>query len=130
MEQDGRDPYLGIWNEMRGDNDSRRCAPYAIGYVAEGMPKPRIRCGELTLSGDDLRFARHLLAAAGEPVRQNGFVVEIPEPPPGVAVIQYPVTPDAILETPGALLQAGDEVLMIPSEDGEIYYVIDKVVSL
>jgi len=120
---EGRDPYLGLLSELRQDASARARPGVCIGTVLSPFPGLTIRAGGLELSGDDLRVCRHLLLPEREFCIQTGLVTVVDKVP-------YPVSSEFNLSIPEAALAKGDEVLLIPSDDQQVYYVVDKVVTV
>ena len=107
--QSARDPFLGLNQHIRQLSDDTRLPCHAVGRVLSTAPL-RVRADGLDMDGEDLRIAWHLtdewrhqlLTAMG-------------------------ADPLASLPPP---LKAGDTVLLMPSLDRQIYYIIDKFVEV
>lgn len=106
--QSARDPYLAL-NEHFRQQAGRVILPgHALGQVLSTAPL-RVRADGLDLDGEDLRIAWHL---TGEWMNRLMATVEFP------TAAQPPA------------LRAGDTVLLLPSEDRQIYYILDKFVEV
>lgn len=107
--QSARDPYLAL-NEHFRQQVSRVILPgHTLGRVLSVAPL-RVRADGLDLDGEDLRIAWHLTDEWWEQFTS----VMGGAPPPS-------------LPSP---LKVGDEVLLLPSEDRQIYYILDKFVEV
>ena len=107
--QSARDPFLGINEHIRAQARGLQAPCHAVGKVVSAAPL-RIRAEGLDLSGEDLRMAWHLTDEWHEQLCDvlGGY--------------PKPVLPSA--------LKAGDTVLLMPSEDRQIYYILDKFVEV
>ena len=107
--QSARDPYLAL-NEHFRQQAGRVILPgHAPGRVLSTAPL-RVRADGLDLDGEDLRVAFHLT----DQWREQLCSAMGGDPPSSLP----------------PLLKAGDEVLLIPSLDKQIYYIIDKFVEV
>lgn len=107
--QSARDPYLAL-NEHFRQQAGRVILPgHALGRVLSAAPL-RVRADGLDLDGEDLRIAWHLT----DEWREQLTSAMGGDPPPS-------------LPSP---LKAGDTVLLLPSEDRQIYYILDKFVEV
>lgn len=92
------------------ERDPQRSPSITSGVVISPPPNPRIRLNEaVILERENLVFAAHMVAGYE---RRAQFT-------------------DAEISTTGSMqwtdtVKAGDEVILIPVEDGQLYYVIDK----
>lgn len=132
---DARNPYSGLNGMMRRMARAEAPTYLTIGKVLRVDPL-LIRAAGLDLDADDLRIAQHLtqqetrtrtmlpeatfygVDSMGGPcyvIRPKEYVYGRPK---------WPELP------PGALLSEGDEVLLMPSEDGQIYYVLERMVPV
>ena len=153
MSDTARDPYAGllrvIRDEARGQNPKGLC----IGTVISPEPDLKIRADGHDLDREDLRLPWRL-TQRGQTVLLSGLewplTADLPETifygtciihsAAGDLIGEAQVTrPAEVVEGETAAeaaatfpppLAAGDEVLLEPSEDGQIYYVIDRMVSL
>lgn len=147
MKENARDPYVGL-NEYFGRKASEAVPSwYAVGKVLSTSPL-KIRAEGLDLDLEDLFLAEHLTAGWQE--RLTGLswpltavlpqkifegsckcglssgtcqVIRPEETVEGKTVKEAPITH-------GALLHAGDQVLLLRSADGQAYYVIERLVKI
>lgn len=136
-EQSARDPFVGLTRFFDGRAREQIPAYYTIGRVIAVSPLT-VRAAGMDLDREDLRIALHLLPGEPKQLLEKAWGVEsvLPEK------IFYGFcqcalgTGDAWVTRPqetvrGAVtLTAGDEVLLIPSEDGQLYYLVDKMVGV
>lgn len=107
--QSARDPYLAL-NEHFRQQAGRVILPgHALGRVLSAVPL-RIRADGLDLDEEDLRIAWHLT---------DGWMEQLLT---SAAAFPPEILPPA--------LKAGDTVLLLPSEDRQIYYILDKFVEV
>lgn len=107
--QSARDPFLGINEHIRQLSDGTRLPYHVEGRVLSTAPL-RVRADGLDLDGEDLRLAWHLTDEWSEQLCSA-----------------MGADPLASLPSP---LKAGDTVLLMPSLDRQIYYIIDKIVEV
>ena len=132
---DARNPYSGLNDTIRKLAQGEMPTYLTIGKVMRVDPL-LIRAAGLDLDADDLRIAQHLTQqetrtrtmlpeATFHGVDSMGgpcYVIR-----PKEYVYGRPKWPE---QPPGALLCEGDEVLLMPSEDGQIYYVLERMVPV
>lgn len=132
---DARNPYSGLNGMMRRMARAEAPTYLTIGKVMRVDPL-LIRAAGLDLDADDLRIAQHLTQQEtrtrsllpeklffGQDSLGGPCWVKRPEE----FVYGRPKWPEL---PPGALLSEGDEVLLMPSEDGQIYYVLERMVPV
>ena len=130
-EQSARDPYVGLNEHFRDQARGLIPSYYRIGKILSVNPL-RVRAAGMDLDKDDLRIAQHLMK------KQNDWGVKSVLPTKtfygrcscGLYSGDAQVTrPEEIVQ--GVVpLAAGDDVLLIPSDDGQIYYLVDKMVGV
>lgn len=144
---DARDPYLGLNNHIRRQAQSQIPTGYAIGKVISVKPLV-VRAAGMNLDKDDLKIAQHLKNGWTEPLAGLSWplTVEIPQAVlmgscacsagsgtcqiiRGAEIITGKTADTAAATHPQALM-AGDEVILIPSTDGQTYYMVDKLVGV
>lgn len=137
-EQSARDPYVGLNEHFRDQARGLIPSYYRIGKILSVNPL-RVRAAGMDLDKDDLRIAQHLIPGGTEALKkQNGWGVKSVLPrtsffgtckcglSSGDAVV---VRPEEIVQ--GAVpLSVGDDVLLIPSDDGQIYFLVEKMVEV
>lgn len=97
-------------NEHFQDQASRVLLPHhTVGRVLSAAPM-RVRADGLDLDAEDLRVAWHLTDGWMRQLLSSAAALPTEVPPPA--------------------LKAGDEVLLLPSEDRQIYYILDKFVEV
>lgn len=147
MNDNARDPYVGL-NQYFGRKASEAVPTwYAVGKVISTSPL-KIRADGLDLDIEDLYIAQHLTAGWIEQLTGLSWPVTSTLPQKtfygyckcglssGDAWVTRPEeevkgeTAKAAPVTHGALLKAGDEVLLIRSADGQTYYLIEKLVKV
>lgn len=150
-ERDARDPYLGLNNHIRQQARSQIPTYYTVGKVVSLRPL-LVRAAGMNLDRDDLKIAQHLLAGwtehltnlewgvtstlpkkrfygeceiniAGSVYRSTAWVDRPTEEVDGNTV------KDATA-THVQPLAVGDQVLLIPSDDGQTYYMVEKIVGV
>ena len=147
MKENARAPYVGL-NEYFGRKASEAVLPwYAVGKVLSTSPL-KIRADGLDLDLEDLYLAQHLTAGwieqltglawpltASLPRKQfdgkcncsygsgSCYVIRPEETVEGKTTEAAPITH-------GALLKAGDMVLLLRSADGQTYYVVERIVKI
>lgn len=147
MKENARDPYVGL-NEYFGRKASEAVPSwYAVGKVIGTSPL-KIRADGLDLDIEDLYIAQHLTAGWQE--RLTGLSWPLTAVLPrktftgqcecglssgtcwvvrGEETVEGETTEEAPV-THGALLRAGDQVLLLRSADGQNYYVIERLVKV
>ena len=106
--QSARDPYLALNEHFRKLSEQMLVPGHALGQVLGTAPL-RVRADGLDLDAEDLRVAWHLT---------DDWMDRL------MATVEFPTA------VPPPALQAGDMVLLIPSEDRQIYYILDKFVEV
>ncbi len=107
--QSARDPYLALNAHFRNQAGRVILPGHALGKVLSVAPL-RVRAEGLDLDAEDLRVAWHLT----DDWMQQLLTSTAAFPP----------------ELPPPALKAGDTVLLLPSEDRQIYYILDKFVEV
>ncbi len=129
-----RDPYLGL-NRHISERARSECSPaYVIGRVLSLQP-PRIRADGLDLEKEDLRVAESMYPNFLELNAREGNGVKTRLPEKAVQVTQSAVGPFIFLRPEEyvfgwTVLNVGDEVLLMRSDDGQTYYLIERMVQL
>ena len=147
MNENARDPYVGL-NQYFGRKAAKAVPSwYAVGKVISTSPL-KIRADGMDLETEDLYIAEHL--SAGWQERLSGLswpltaelaqktllgecTCSLSSGKCQVIRPQETVTGKTAAEataTHGALLHAGDQVLLIRSGDGQTYYVIERLVKV
>lgn len=147
MNENARDPYVGL-NQYFGRKAAEAVPSwYAVGKVISTSPL-KIRADGMDLETEDLYIAEHL--SAGWQERLSGLswpltaelaqktllgecTCSLSSGKCQVIRPQETVTGKTTAEataTHGALLRAGDQVLLIRSGDGQTYYVIERLVKV
>ena len=145
--QDARDPFLGINEHIRNQARSQVPTYYTIGKVLSVSPMV-VRAAGMNLDKEDLRIAQHLKSGWVEHLAELEWALtaELPQKiftgscecglASGTAMVTRPnetvegkTTKEATVKH-DLPLAAGDEVLLIPSADGQIYYLVDKIVGV
>lgn len=147
MNENARDPYVGL-NQYFGRKAAEAVPSwYAVGKVIATSPL-KIRADGMDLETEDLYIAEHLSAGWQErlcglswpltaELAQKTLLGEctcsLSSGKCQVIRPQETVTGKTAAEataTHGALLRAGDQVLLIRSGDGQTYYVIERLVKV
>lgn len=136
-EQNTRDPFVGLTRFFDGRAREQIPAYYTIGRVTAVSPLA-VRAAGMDLDRDDLRIARHLLPGEPEQLLEKEWGVEgiLPEKifsghcECGLASGDAWVTRPQETVRSAVPLAVGDEVLLIPSGDGQLYYIVDKMVEV
>ena len=133
----GRDPYYGFWEMSRSESMGLMPLYYCIGTVLEvGSGRLRVRADGHELDEEDLSI-NDALRWNFEEQAELEVAGGLLEGMTGVCALGS-VAPN-FTATGGYLrgtykvesrLRAGDEVLLIPSADRQIYYLVMKVVSV
>lgn len=145
-----QDPYAGMLLEMQNQAVNVQPPGWCLGRVkAIGPGRLLIQANGMTLDEEDLRVNPKLLYDAQEHVRIT-FTEDGGEVTLGVyATVESETicnpgqrTPLGLYGLPGYLsgtvkvtittqhLQVGDQVVLLPDQEGQIYYVLCKVVGL
>ena len=147
MKENARDPYVGL-NEYFGRKASEAVPPwYAVGKVISTSPL-KIRADGMDLDLEDLYLAEHLTAGWQEQLTglswpltarlpqkmfQGTCKCELSSGTCQVVRTEETVEGKTAKEAPathGALLHAGDQVLLLRSADGQTYYVVERMVKV
>ncbi len=147
MSDNARDPYVGL-NQYFGRKAAGAVPSwYAVGKVISTSPL-KIRADGMDLDIEDLYIDKHLTSSRN--TSQTGLTRPLPADLPrkqfdGKCNCSYGsgscyvIRPEETVEgkttkaapiTHGALLKAGDTVLLIRSEDGQTYYLIERLVKV
>ena len=145
--QDARDPYLGLNNHIRRQAQGQIPTYYTIGKVISLRPLV-VRAAGMNLDKDDLKIAQHLTPSWKEALSELSWplTADLPQAQfngecacglgKGTCYVTRPAetvngktVEQATATHPNALL-VGDEVILIPSEDGQVYYMVDKLVGV
>ena len=149
-ERDARDPYLGLNNHIRQQAQSQIPTYYVIGKIMSLKPFC-VRAAGMNLDREDLAIAQHLLPGWTEHLTnlEWGTTATLPEKKfkgfcwvtigdstiQGTAEVTRPEevvngkTNKEATATHDRPLAVGDMVLLIPSEDGQTYYMVEKLVG-
>ena len=144
-----RDPYLGLREVIRDQARQQMPRTLLVGKVLSVSPLA-VRAAGLNLKGDDLRVAQHLTplwpmqlaAGLSWPVQGTlpqkmlagtcnitvsgaAYTGTVSVTRPQEDISASTAAPPTASYAP---LSAGDEVLLLPSEDGQIYYLIERMV--
>ena len=106
--QSARDPYLALNEHFKRQAEQVHLPGHALGQVLSTAPL-RVRADGLDLDAEDLRVAWHLTDDWMDRLL-DAVEFQTAAPPPA--------------------LKAGDMVLLLPSEDRQIYYILDKFVEV
>ena len=150
-ERDARDPYLGLNNHIRQQAQSQIPTYYVIGKIMSLKPFC-VRAAGMNLDREDLSIAQHLLPGWTEHLTNLEWPTKtrLPEKkfqgkcwvPFGTGVIEGTAevtrpeeeaagkTAKEATATHDRPLAVGDMVLLIPSEDGQTYYIVEKLVGV
>ena len=149
--QDARDPYLGLNNHIRRQAQGQIPTYYTIGKIISLRPLV-VRAAGMNLDKDDLKIAQHLTPSWKEALSELAWPLTADLPRKqfdgqcqitigtstytGTAWVIRPeetvegkTTENATATHPNTLL-VGDEVILIPSADGQVYYMVDKLVGV
>ena len=147
MKENARDPYVGL-NEYFGRKASEAVPSwYAVGKGISTSPL-KIRADGMDLDLEDLYLAEHLTAGWQEQLTglswpltarlpqkmfQGTCKCELSSGTCQVVRTEETVEGKTAKEAPathGALLHAGDQVLLLRSADGQTYYVVERMVKV
>ncbi len=150
-ERDARDPYLGLNNHIRQQAKEQIPAYYTIGKVISLSPL-LVRADGMNLDKSDILIAQHLLAGWTEHLSDLKWKVDTKLPKKrfhgecevvigtsvyrGTAWVDRPeetvegYTPDQETVTHDRPLAVGDRVLLVPSNDGQTYFMVEKLVEV
>lgn len=150
-ERDARDPYLGLNNHIRQQAQSQIPVYYTLGKVVSLKPM-LVRAAGMNLDKDDLMIAQHLLPGWTEHLTNLEWPTtsKLPEKkfqgkcwvPFGTTVLEGTAevtrpeeevggkTVKEATATHDRPLAVGDQVLLIPSNDGQTYYMVEKLVEV
>nr|DAL13018.1 MAG TPA_asm: Protein of unknown function (DUF2577) [Caudoviricetes sp.] len=130
---EARDPYLGLNNHIRQQAREQTPAYYAIGKVLSLRPL-KIRADGLDLDRDDLCVPESMYSnfIQDKPIEGRGVRARLP-------TAQFPcscglgagfaVRPEEYVYG-ATVIRAGDEVLLMRSDDGQTYYLVERMVRL
>lgn len=132
-EKSARDPYVGLNQHFsRRASDAQRPG-YTIGKLLSLRPL-KVRADGIDLDKDDLRVPESMYSnfVGDEPFANHGVWTFLPEKEftcycglsKGIAV-----RPEEYVYG-STVLSVGDEVLLLRSEDGQTYYLIERMVTL
>ena len=150
-DQNARDPYLGLNNHIRRQAQGQIPTYYTIGKVISLRPLI-VRAAGMNLNKDDLKIAQHLTPMWKEALSELAWPLTADLPRKqfdgqceivigttkyiGTAWVIRPAetvngktVEQATATHPNSLL-VGDEVILIPSSDGQTYYMVDKLVGV
>jgi len=145
MEENARDPFLGLNAHIRDQARGEIPVYYTVGKVLSTNPLA-VRADGMDLDLEDLYIAQHL--TAGWPEALTGLEWPLTADLPrrefhgsckcglssGTCSVTRPAevaegrTAETAPVTHGALLRAGDTVLLLRSPDGQIYYLLERLV--
>lgn len=136
-EQDARNPYVGLTRFFDQRAQGQIPVYYTIGKVTSVSPLT-IRAAGMDLDRDDLRIAQHLLPGSPEQLLEREWGVESVLPRVtfygsckcGLSSGDTQVTRPQETVRGAVPLAVDDEVLLIPSADGQLYYIVDKMVEV
>ena len=132
-EENARDPYVGLNRHISQRAQELIRAPYCIGTVLSLKPV-KIRADGLDLDADDLRVPEAMLPRflGEEPESGRGIRTMLPrkEFPCLCAMGGGVVVREKEFVYGETVLRAGDEVLLLRADDGQTYYVIERMVQL
>lgn len=144
-----RDPFVGLNAHMRAQ--ARKTAPpgCTVGTVIKAEPLV-VRADGYDLDGDDLLVAEHLTATWREPLTELNWPLTARLPRKRFfGICKVPTqggymececyvdrpeetvsgeTAEAAAVTHGPAFAVGDKVLLQPSPDGQIYYLLERLV--
>lgn len=147
-EQDARDPFLGLNEHIRGQARGEVPTYYTVGKILSTTPLT-VRADGMDLDLEDLYVAEHLTAGWLETLTGLSWplTAELPEktfyghhicaftgnpvsnPVTRPAETVEGETTESAPVTHGALLKAGDQVLLLRSPDGQTYYLLERLVK-
>lgn len=132
----GRDPYYGFWEMSRAESAGLMPLVYCIGTVLESAPgRLRVRADGHELDEDDLYVNEALRWSFQEKaelqITEGQLLGATDACLLGAAHSSFTAQGGYLKGTYKAegRLKAGDEVLLIPSADRQVYYLVMKVVS-
>lgn len=128
----GLDPYAGLLLEMRDQSKKVRAPGWCLGTVLAVEGGLRIRADGYELDREDLLVDPRLLAEDGQPkalaMTMSGGTVTAQV---GLTSYAADIQGGNLLGTftlPEDALQVGDQVVLLPDSEGQLYYVVCKVV--
>lgn len=132
-ERDARDPYLGLNNHIRQQAREQMPTYYAVGKILSLRPL-KIRAAGLDLDKDDLRVPESMYSnfVQEKPMEGRGVRTRLPVAhfPCSCALgAGFAVRSEEYVYG-ATVLNSGDEVLLMRSEDGQTYYLIERLVTL
>lgn len=117
------------------ERDSKESLSITTGRVVSAPPEPRIMLDEvILLDSSNLIFASHLISGYERRLKFKevdwGTTTTVNDGGQGASSHKHFVNltnEDVLIEWTDTLKQ-GDEVILIPVQDGQLYYVMDKAV--
>lgn len=130
-EKDGLTELAKLFKER----DSKQIFSVTTGKIISPPPEPRIMLDDvILLDGRNLIFASHLISGYERRMRFKevdwGTTTEVNDGGQGESSHKHFVNltnEDALIEWTDTI-KKDDEVILIPVQDGQLYYVIDKAV--
>lgn len=128
----GLDPYAGILLEMQDQSRKVQTPGWCLGTVLAVEGGLRIQADGQELDREDLLVDPRLLAEDGQPkalameLTTGAVTARV-----GVNTYGADILAGNLLGTftlPEDALQAGDQVVLLPDREGQLYYVVCKVV--
>lgn len=130
---EARDPYLGLNNHIRQQAQETATPYYAIGKILSLRPL-KIRADGLDLDKDDLCVPESMYSnfIQDKPVTERGIRTRLPAKQFTCVcgLGSGTVTRPEEYVYGATVVKAGDEVLLIRSEDGQTYYIVERMVRL
>ncbi|MCK9326680.1 MAG: DUF2577 domain-containing protein [Bacteroidales bacterium] len=133
-----QDPYSELLSKMRKQGESVNPPGIRLAEVVSPPPNIAIRIGEMPIDKDNILIADYLLPGYTRETEQKsaGTIIThipVPEEEPPTDYSEY--TAMESLTHEGTVkftdtLKAGDIVAAMPTEDGQTYIILTKVVSL
>lgn len=133
QDQSARDPFVGINRHISKRAEGEQHPAYTIGKILSLNPV-KIRADGIDLEKEDLRVAESMYFnfVSGKPVDGRGIRTRLPEAKftcycgVGVGVA---IRPEEFVFG-ATVLDVDDEVLLMRSDDGQTYYLIERMVTL
>jgi len=134
-QESARDPYVGINQHISQRANKEQHQTYTIGRILSLDPI-KIRADGIDLEKEDLRVAESMYPNFLENIEdreENGVETLLPEKL--VEVTQSAIGPFVFLRPEEhvfgwVVLNVDDEVLLMRSDDGQTYYLIERMVTL
>ena len=130
MSESARNPYVGINQHISQRANKEQHPTYTIGRILSLNPI-KIRADGIDLEKEDLRVAESMYPNFLENIEdreENGVETLLPEKL--VQVTQSAIGPFVFLRPEEHVLNVDDEVLLMRSDDGQTYYLIERMVTL